>query len=103
MTFDFHPEARAEFVADVEWYDEREWGVGVRFAAAVREAIADAIEWPQSWAAWPGLDGEQVVRSKRVTGFPHRVVYLVMEGRLVIVAVAHPKRRPGYWRHRLAD
>ncbi|MFZ5872438.1 MAG: hypothetical protein ACOYXW_18175 [Actinomycetota bacterium] len=39
LAFDFHPEARAEFVADVDWYDGRGAGVGGRFAEAVREAI----------------------------------------------------------------
>jgi toxin ParE1/3/4 len=36
LGFDFHPEARAEFVADVNWYDAREIGVGERFEVAVR-------------------------------------------------------------------
>lgn len=37
--FGFHPEAQAEFTADVDWYDAREAGVGGRFAEAVRAAI----------------------------------------------------------------
>lgn len=32
LAFDFHPEAQAEFAADVDWYDDREVGVGGRFA-----------------------------------------------------------------------
>jgi hypothetical protein len=36
LGFAFHPEARAEFVADVDWHDEREAGVGARFEVAVR-------------------------------------------------------------------
>lgn len=35
-----------------------------------------------------------------VTGFPYRVVYFVEHEVLTIVAVAHAKRRPGYWRDR---
>jgi hypothetical protein len=38
-----------------------------------------------------------VVRSKGVTGFPYRVVFFVDHDALTIVAVAHAKRRPGYW------
>jgi hypothetical protein len=51
LAFDFHPEAEAELVADVDWYDERESGVGGRFADAVRAAIESAVEDPAAWAA----------------------------------------------------
>ena len=42
-----------------------------------------------------------MVRSKGVNGFPYRVVYFVAGEQLVVVAVAHTKRRPGYWRDRV--
>ena len=54
LAFNFHPEARAEFFADVDWYDEREFGLGARFEVAVREAIDAAVDSPESWAVWPG-------------------------------------------------
>ena len=38
LGFAFHPEARAEFVADIDWYDAREVGVGKRFEVVVRGA-----------------------------------------------------------------
>lgn len=101
LAFDFHPEARAEFFADVDWYDDREAGVGARFEVAVREAIDAAVDSPESWAVWPGWDREPVVRSKSVDGFPYRVVYFVAGDELAIVAVAHAKRRPAYWRDRV--
>jgi toxin ParE1/3/4 len=50
LAFDFHPEAQAELVADVDWYDDRESGVGGRFADAVRAAIESAVEDPAAWA-----------------------------------------------------
>jgi hypothetical protein len=100
--FDFHPEARAEFFADVDWYDDREFGVGARFEDAVREAIGAAVDSPESWAKWPGWDRQPVVHSKGVSDFPYRVVYFVSGEVVTIVAVAHAKRRPGYWRDRVA-
>lgn len=101
LAFDFHPEARAEFVADVDWYDEREDGVGARFPVAVREAIDAAVDSPESWAKWPDWDRQPVVRSKGVSRFPYRVVYFVEGDLLTIAAVAHQKRRPGCWRDRV--
>lgn len=103
LGFDLHPEAQAELVADVDWYDERAVGVGERFEIAVRAAIDAAVDSPESWAVWPGWEREPVVRSKGVSDFPYRIVYLVHDDLLVIVAVAHAKRRPGYWRERVAS
>lgn len=100
LGFDFHPEAQAEFAADVDWYDARERGVGGRFAEAVRAAIEAAVDDQAAWPAWSDWDREPVVRSKGVSGFPYRVVYFVDHDVLTIVAVAHAKRRPGYWRDR---
>ncbi len=55
LAFDFHPEAQAEFAADVDWYDSHETGVGGRFAEAVRAAIDAAVDDPAAWAtAWLG-------------------------------------------------
>lgn len=100
--FDFHPEAQAELFAVVDYYDEREFGVGARFEVAVREAIDAAVDSPESWAVWPGWERQPTVRSKGVNGFPYRVVYFVDGEKLSIVAVAHAKRRPGYWRDRVS-
>lgn len=100
--FEFHPEARAEFFADVDWYDEREFGVGARFETAVREAIDASVDSPESWAVWPGWEREPTVRSKGVSGFPYRVVFFLAGEKLAIVAIAHAKRRPGYWRDRVS-
>jgi hypothetical protein len=54
LAFDFHPEAQAEFAADVDWYDAREAGVGGRFAEAVRAAVDAAVDDPAPWATWSG-------------------------------------------------
>lgn len=101
LAFDFHPEAEAEFDADVFWYEDREPGLGRRFRNQVGAAVAAAVEDPEAWALWPGWDQEPVIRSKGVSDFPYRVVYFVRGDLLTIVAVAHAKRRPGYWRDRV--
>jgi toxin ParE1/3/4 len=43
------------------------------------------------------------IRSAKVARFPYRVVYLVVGSNVDVLAVAHAKRRPEYWRDRLAD
>ena len=95
FAFEFHPEADAELFADVDWYEDRESGLGRRFLGAVRSAVDAAVEDPEAWATWPGWEREPMVRSKGVSGFPFRVVYFVRDELLTIVAIAHTKRRPG--------
>lgn len=97
----YHPEALAEFRADVAWYEDRGAGLGERFEASVDEVVDAVLDWPESGAVWPGWDSIPVVRSRRVAGFPYRLVYLVQVTELVVVALAHEKRKPGYWRDRL--
>ena len=70
-------------------------GVGARFEVAVRVAIDDAVDTPEAWAVWPGWDRIPVVRSKGLNGFPYRVACFVADELLIVVAVAHAKRRPG--------
>lgn len=94
LGFGFHPEARAELVAGVDWYDDREVGVGERFEIAVRAAIDAAVDTPESWAVWPGWDRRPVVRSKGVSDFPYRVVYFLQGDVLMVVAVAHGSAVP---------
>jgi hypothetical protein len=44
---------------------------------------------------------EQDVRRCRARVFPYAVLYTIEADYILIVAIAHGKRRPGYWRHRL--
>lgn len=101
LAIGWHPEAEAEFDAAIDWYDERELGLGDRFEVHVLGAVDDSAGTPEAWPVWPGLDIQPVVRSKGVTDFPFRVVYFLDDDLLMIVAVAHSKRRPGYWRERV--
>lgn len=46
----------------------------------------------------PAADG--LTRRVLVPGFPYQVLYRMRLDEIVIVAVAHLKRRPAYWRGR---
>lgn len=55
MSFRFHPEAEAEFLAAIDWYEARSSGLGEDFAAEIHAAIRRAVVLP---LAWPRVDGE---------------------------------------------
>ena len=60
------------------------------------------MEWPTSAPVWPQWDRLPLVHAAHLSGhWPYRLVYFVENDRLVIVAVAHDKRMPGYWRDRV--
>lgn len=94
---DFHPEAIAEGREARLWYRDRSQGVEERFRRALRRAIADIREAPDRWPA-----DDDGLRCCRMAGFPYRLIYWTDGSYSLVVAIAHNKRRPGYWRERLA-
>jgi plasmid stabilization system protein ParE len=93
----FRPAAARELAADVRYYDKRYTGRGQRFASAVERVLMRIAESP---LAFPLLI-EPDIRSAKVERFPYRVVYVVLGHDVDILAVAHAKRRPSYWRRRV--
>ncbi|GAB7004679.1 hypothetical protein JCM18899A_21520 [Nocardioides sp. AN3] len=67
--------------------------MGDRFDVSVNLLIDAVLTWPESGPVWPGWDSKPVVRSRRVPDFPYRLVYLVQADELVVVALAHEKRK----------
>lgn len=92
----FRPAAARELTADVRYYNKHYAGRGNRFAAAVERALFAIAESP---LGFPMLY-EPDIRSAKVERFPYRIVYVVVAGDIDVVAVAHAKRRPAYWRRR---
>ena len=90
--------ARAEFLAEVAYYHQAQPGQGARFAAAIEEATARALTFPLS-----GSPSEPNVRRVAVKNFPFSVVYRPERDGIVVFAVAHHSRRPGYWRGRVPN
>lgn len=97
----YHLEAATELRAEVAWYEQRHRGLGDRFEIAVDEVLDGIVQWPESGTVWPGWDAIPVVRTLRVADFPHRLIYLAAQNEIYVVAVAHEKREPGYWRDRV--
>lgn len=92
----FHEEASAEVSEGAKYYEGRVPGLGVLFLAAVEEATEKVRSNPEAFQL---VGGE--IRHKVITRFPYSLLYVVEPDRLRVIAVAHQKRRPGYWIHRL--
>jgi plasmid stabilization system protein ParE len=96
-----HPAARTELSDAAFWYERQEPGLGDRLVVQVAVAIDFVRAWPDASPLWRGRQRVPAVRRKSVKGFPYGVVYLVRDGEVIVIAYAHDKRRPGYWRSRL--
>jgi plasmid stabilization system protein ParE len=95
MTFDFHPEAEAEFEEAVAFYEDHADDLGLDFACEVREAITRALAMPLAWTQI-----EPGIRRVLVHRFPFAVLYAEYGDKLFILAVMHLRREPNYWVHR---
>lgn len=70
-------------------------GLGKSFAAEVESTISLIRQFPEA-GVLVGTTQRRVV----VARFPYSVVYRQYPDLVVVVAVAHQRRRPGYWRRR---
>jgi plasmid stabilization system protein ParE len=96
VSLEFDPEAIEEARAARAWYGERSRRAEVAYLAELRQALQRIREAPRRW---PRFDhGTRRVVLHR---FPFSVIYRIgMGDKVLILAVAHDKRRPGYWKRR---
>ncbi len=95
MRYSFHPEAAAEFVQAIEYYEECEASLGYDFAIEVYAAIERTMAYPK---AWPII--EEDIRRSLTRRFPFGILYAEEDEEIFIVAVMHLHRDPDYWKHR---
>ena len=95
-TVQYHPEARAEFLHEVEYYAAISVGLAEHYDRAVHIAEAQAAAAPETWPKYKHKTRRIVDRT-----FKFSLVYLHDENEVYVVAVAPAKRKPGYWRARL--
>ena len=93
---EFHPEAEAELLSAAQYFESHLENLGLDFLLAVRRAYERILEFPNS-----GRPFGRRLRRTLLRGFPYGLLYRVEPSRILIVAVAHLHRRPGYWRSRL--
>ena len=89
--------ASDEFSEAVRWYEARRSGLGGEFFDAVAATLS-LIETNPEIGTTISTDGQ--TRRALVARFPYQVVYRLRPTEMVIVAIAHLKRRPGYWKNR---
>ena len=91
-----HPEAIDEAAFARRWYAERNAHAAQAFEAELDHAILAIGEAPSRWV-------RHIAHTRRFVlhRFPFSIVYFELPASVLVLAVAHGRRRPGYWRTRL--
>lgn len=96
MRVSFHSAAREELWESVEFYEERVTALGTDFLNAIEFALNKVLSNPLRFRA-----DAVGVRICPVRRFPFTIRYLHDFDIIWVVAIAHTKKRPDYWRARL--
>ncbi len=90
-----HEEATEELGNAAKWYDEHLSGLGKDFTDEVEKVMEFVCSFPE---AAPKTRGG--ARKRILHRFPYNIIYRIMPDKIRILAIAHQKRRPFYWRGR---
>lgn len=93
----FDPDARAEFLATVEYYEECQTGLGRRLRTAVEKELDHVCEMPFRFRVL-----HTPFRNCLVPMFPYSIIFTIEPTSILVIALAHAKRKPGYWHDRSA-
>jgi plasmid stabilization system protein ParE len=89
--------AREELATAVRWFEEQRSGLGAEFYGEVVATTDRLRAFPEGGTP---ISPDQLTRRVIVSRFPYQVVYRLTPTEIVVLAVAHLKRRPNYWKDR---
>ena len=93
-----HDDARTEYIESYAWYSERGGHIAEAFEREVEHALEALQEVPDRWPVYVGTWRRMLLRR-----FPFGIVYGVMDNQIVVIAIMHTRRKPGYWKNRMFD
>jgi toxin ParE1/3/4 len=92
----FHRKARAELDEAIAYYEQQQAGLGLALQTAVEYATGRIQQNPQIGPSYKTTEFRYYV----VRRFPYVLFYAELKEAIWIVAIAHGRRRPDYWRRR---
>ncbi|MEM9767238.1 MAG: type II toxin-antitoxin system RelE/ParE family toxin [Cyanobacteria bacterium P01_D01_bin.71] len=91
MRYVFHPEALSEYAEAIQYYTKQRVEVAQAFINAIEDAVYRIQESPTRYAA---IDED--IRRCMAYQFPYGVLYAIEKDYILILAVMHCSREPGY-------
>lgn len=104
----FLPSARTELRSARRYYRQKDAEVARRFSSEVLKLLQRIVEAPSQFPEHGLLAVPNRLQTLYFTvrkavlprTFPFVILYYVSQGAVIVLAVAHDRRRPGYWTHR---
>ena len=91
----FHPDAESEMIEAAAFYEGQQSDLGRRFLASVQDAVNRIILNPH---LYPTVELD--IRRCLTKTFPFGVIFRERSDRIIIMAIMHLHRDPGYWKDR---
>ena len=96
--FVIRPGVELDIRDGADWYESKvDKALARRFLRAVEQAFVKVMEHPETWPRWEIDPSYQKFLMKH---FPFIIFYRVTASQVRVVAVAHAKKKPGYWKQR---
>jgi toxin ParE1/3/4 len=96
------PEAKQrKLAAAAAWYEQRREGLGLEFLGEVDGVFAAIARSPGRFPLYPRVAPELGVRRAAARRFPYSIAFIELPTAVRVLAIAHERRRPGYWVGRL--
>lgn len=98
--WEYHPTARRELERAMAKHEDARSGLGGELLAEIEHVLLTNQEYPL-----PGttvtVNGRDTLRRLLLERFPYALIVDVRPEKRLVLAVAHLRRRPGYWRARV--
>ena len=97
MTYVFHPAAEAEHLESVEYYKSLRPNLGAIYLDEFTNVLDRICDGPSKYP----VERQPNIRRASMRRFPFAIIFREVSGQVQVLAVAHHRRRPQYWLHRL--
>lgn len=92
MKISLLPLAQTELDEAFLWYEEQAVGLGYEFLDEFDQSVRLIVSFPELFE-----EMEEGVRRCLINRFPYGIIYGIDVDKIVVIAVAHLKRKPNYW------
>lgn len=97
MNLRIHRLVIAEVDHEVDYYESRQTGLGAELEDEIGAVSAMILQFPEAAPQWKHRPDRRIIVLDR---FPFTMPYQIKHDDIVILALAHTSRRPGYWSRR---
>jgi hypothetical protein len=98
MKIHFLQAAAMELEEAVSYYNLQSEGLGFELAAEIQRTLKRIDEYPQAWTRF-----SHRTHRCRTNRFPYCIIYQIRLDMMLIVAIMHLHKEPGYWKSRITQ